>query len=204
MAPAPRSRFEDGVAVLSVAYLALAFGWRSWVQWKRTGDSGFRLSRSAPPAARVASGLMAAGAAAGLLGVARPSGRRRARSAARRGGAVVVLLAAIVGTLRAQLDLGASWRIGVDEDERTELMTGGSFAAVRNPIFTAVAAFALGTALGVPGLLTWLGAAAVIAGIEVQVRAVEEPYLARVHGHAYADYAARVGRFVPGVGTVRQ
>jgi protein-S-isoprenylcysteine O-methyltransferase Ste14 len=34
----------------------------------------------------------------------------------------------------------------------------------------------------------------------LQVRAVEEPYLLSVHGDAYATYAARVGRFVPGVG----
>ena len=29
---------------------------------------------------------------------------------------------------------------------------------------------------------------------------VEEPYLLKVHGSAYAEYAARVGRFLPGVG----
>ena len=39
-----------------------------------------------------------------------------------------------------------------------------------------------------------------LAAIQVQVRAVEEPYLLAVHGDAYRDYAARVGRFVPGVG----
>ena len=36
--------------------------------------------------------------------------------------------------------------------------------------------------------------------LEIQVRAVEEPHLARVHGDAYRQYAARVGRFVPGHG----
>jgi protein-S-isoprenylcysteine O-methyltransferase Ste14 len=42
--------------------------------------------------------------------------------------------------------------------------------------------------------------AVLLVSIQVQVRAVEEPYLLRVHGPAYADYAARVGRFLPGVG----
>ena len=37
-------------------------------------------------------------------------------------------------------------------------------------------------------------------GLELQVRAVEEPYLLRTHGDAYRAYAARVGRFLPGVG----
>jgi protein-S-isoprenylcysteine O-methyltransferase Ste14 len=39
-----------------------------------------------------------------------------------------------------------------------------------------------------------------IVGIEIQVRKIEEPHLATTHGTAYADYASRVGRFVPGVG----
>jgi protein-S-isoprenylcysteine O-methyltransferase Ste14 len=39
-----------------------------------------------------------------------------------------------------------------------------------------------------------------IATIEAQVRAVEEPYLLTTHGDAYRDYSASVGRFVPGVG----
>jgi hypothetical protein len=32
------------------------------------------------------------------------------------------------------------------------------------------------------------------------VRAVEEPYLARVHGRAYREWAATAGRFVPILG----
>jgi protein-S-isoprenylcysteine O-methyltransferase Ste14 len=41
-----------------------------------------------------------------------------------------------------------------------------------------------------------------LAGMQVQVRAVEEPYLSLAHGEAYARYAARVGRFLPGVGRI--
>ena len=39
-----------------------------------------------------------------------------------------------------------------------------------------------------------------VAGVELQVRFVEEPYLARTHGDTYRDYCRRVGRFIPGVG----
>ncbi len=45
-----------------------------------------------------------------------------------------------------------------------------------------------------------MGGAALWFGIEAPVRAVEEPYLMRSHGEAYADYAASVGRFLPGLG----
>lgn len=39
-----------------------------------------------------------------------------------------------------------------------------------------------------------------MTALELQLRAVEEPYLLTAHGHAYATYAARVGRFAPGTG----
>ena len=48
-----------------------------------------------------------------------------------------------------------------------------------------------------------MGLAAVacaVTSLELQTRVVEEPHLLRTHGDEYASYAARVGRFVPGVG----
>jgi protein-S-isoprenylcysteine O-methyltransferase Ste14 len=42
--------------------------------------------------------------------------------------------------------------------------------------------------------------AAFLTAMEIQVRFVEEPYLERVHGDAYRRYAARTGRFLPGIG----
>ncbi len=103
-------------------------------------------------------------------------------------------------TLYAQLAMGDSWRIGVDPGERTELVTAGPFAVVRNPIFAAMIPTALGLALLVPSAVAIAGFAALVGALELQVRVVEEPYLARVHGDAYGAYAARVGRFAPGIG----
>ena len=42
--------------------------------------------------------------------------------------------------------------------------------------------------------------ALLVTALEIQVRVVEEPYLARTHGDAYRSYAERTGRFVPGLG----
>ncbi len=33
--------------VLYVAFAAVAFGWRTWVQWRQTGDTGLRLHAEA-------------------------------------------------------------------------------------------------------------------------------------------------------------
>ena len=62
---------------------------------------------------------------------------------------------------------------------------------------------ALGLTLMVPSALAIVGFIALIVALELQVRIVEEPYLLRAQGAAYAEYAAQTGRFVPGVGTLR-
>ena len=97
--------------------------------------------------------------------------------------------------------MGRSWRIGVEESERTELITRRPFAVVRNPIFAAMIPASLGMALMVPNIAALLF---LVAAIELQVRFVEEPYLIRTHGQTYLDYASRTGRFVPNVGRLRR
>jgi protein-S-isoprenylcysteine O-methyltransferase Ste14 len=113
---------------------------------------------------------------------------------------VVLAVAGIGATFYAQVAMGASWRIGVDPGERTELVTTGPFAFVRNPIFAAMLPTAVGLTLLVPSWVAFVGLVGLVAALELQVRVVEEPYLLRAHGASYAAYAARVGRFVPGVG----
>lgn len=108
----------------------------------------------------------------------------------------------LLGTVWSQLAMGRSWRFGVPE-EPTELITGGPFALVRNPIYTAVITTVAGLALLTPNVLALVGLAGLVVGFEVHVRASEEPQLRCAHSAAYASYAARVGRFVPGVGKLR-
>ena len=93
-----------------------------------------------------------------------------------------------------------AWRIGVRETERTALVAGGPFRWVRNPIYSSMLLVALGLALAAPNVLSALALVALLIALELQVRLVEEPYLTRVHGTSYRDYASRTGRFVPGWG----
>ena len=57
----------------------------------------------------------------------------------------------------------------------------------------------LGVVLIVPCAWTVMGYVSVVLMVAIQVR-LEEQHLQRLHGAAYELYAARVGRFVPGVG----
>ena len=125
---------------------------------------------------------------------------RSTHSTSTRSTCVGIVLAALGGlsVFGAQLGMGASWRIGVSDDQGTDLVTGGWFSFCRNPIYAAMIVGWTGFALMVP---TWLAFASVVVialGLELQVRVVVEPYLRRTHGDEYGRYARRVGRFVPG------
>jgi protein-S-isoprenylcysteine O-methyltransferase Ste14 len=187
-------------------YLALAFGLRTVIQLRSTGSSGFH-----GIGGEVGSATWLAGVgfvAALVLGVAAPvlalldvvgpvdALDRRGLHAA----GIALAAAGIVATLVAQVAMGTSWRIGVDPQERTALVTSGPFALVRNPIFAAMLPTALGLVLMVPSVVAILGLVALVVSLELQVRVVEEPYLRSVHGQRYAEYAGRVGRFLPGLG----
>jgi protein-S-isoprenylcysteine O-methyltransferase Ste14 len=60
----------------------------------------------------------------------------------------------------------------------------------------------MGLVLLVPNAAACLGASLAVVGVLFQVRIVEESYLSHIHSTAYRDHAARVGRFLPGVGRI--
>jgi protein-S-isoprenylcysteine O-methyltransferase Ste14 len=203
---------ESGMPVIALVlftvFSALGFGWRSWEQHRRTGSTGFRGISGRPGSIEWSAGVgfvVAMGVAVfapilQLLGIVEPLGVLHALWIQAAGAAIAVL--GIAATVYAQLDMGDSWRIGVDPNETTTLVRSGVFGWVRNPIFTAMITFGLGIALLTPNLVAIAGFVLLIVTIELQVRSVEEPYLLAKHGDAYRDYLARVGRFVPGVGRV--
>lgn len=194
---------------LYVVYLALAFGLRTLIQLRRTGSSGFHGLGGRPGSAEWVAGVgfgvaLVLGAAAPVLdltGAVEPIAALDTGAAHAAG--LVLALAGIAATFYAQVAMGSSWRIGVDHEERTALVTAGPFGLVRNPIFAAMIPTALGLALLVPSWVAIAGFAGLVLAVELQVRVVEEPYLRRVHGDAYGAYAGRVGRFVPGLGLLR-
>jgi protein-S-isoprenylcysteine O-methyltransferase Ste14 len=191
---------------LYVVYLALAFGLRTLIQLRRTGSTGFHGLGGRPLSAEWIAGVgftfaLLVGAAApvlALLDLVEPISALDTTGAHVLG--LVLAIGGIAATFRAQIAMGTSWRIGVDPSERTQLVTAGPFAVVRNPIFAAMLPTAIGLTLLVPSWVSLLGLVGLVAALELQVRVVEEPYLRKAHGRAYESYAARVGRFFPGVG----
>ena len=189
-----------------VAFGVLTLGLRVVIQLRKTGKTGLiPLGRGADPLKWLSAILFVGGMALGVVSVDQVlKGSLDTIDALDRTPLHVVGIALAgaggLAVFAAQLGMGESWRIGVSEEERTELITGGWFSVIRNPIYTSMVVGWLGFALMVP---TWLGFAApvvVALGLELQVRFVEEPYLMRTHGDEYRGYASQVGRFLPGIG----
>jgi protein-S-isoprenylcysteine O-methyltransferase Ste14 len=194
---------------LWAAFGALTLVGRALLQLRRTGSTGLAGPSGPPGSIEWTGGLMfvvslALGVAAGLLDlwdVVDPIGALDTTPVHVAG--LLLFALGLGGTVAAQLAMGRSWRVGVNETERTELVTGGPFKLVRNPIYSAMVPAVAGLALLVPSVVALLGLALLVAALEIQVRLVEEPYLLRTHGDAYAAYAQRVGRFIPGAGRMR-
>lgn len=188
-----------------VVYLLVAFVVRTVVQVRRTGDSGWRGLSGRPGSAEWWAGVLFVVAL--VVGVASPVAGSLGLEAVGRlnhpainNAGLVLAVCGIALTLAAQLRMGSEWRIGVDVEERTRLVTDGLFALVRNPIFTAMSVTALGLTLMVPNLVAIAGLVALVVALQLQVRVVEEPYLRALHGPAYGCYETETGRFLPGLG----
>lgn len=193
------------VALIALAaYALVTFGWRAWLQKRWTGDAGLR----AAPRTR-AEWLAGVGLVLGTIAVYSAPALDLAGSLM----ALAVLERPLIQfagfacfasgfwlTVRAQLDMGESWRIGVDAEEMTALVTRGVFRTVRNPIFTGMIAVSVGVALMVPNAAALAGVALLVLGLEIHVRHVEEPHLLAVHGDRYRSYATSAGSFVPRLG----
>lgn len=188
--------------------LLLVFGIRTWMHVRATGSTGFRGVSGRPGSLTWLGGVSFVLALALTvlapvmvwLGVDPLFWPPRPLSDAAAG---LAALAGVAGVWWSQGAMGKSWRIGVDGTERTQLVREGPFGLVRNPIFTFMVLGELALVLALPSVAAIAALALLVVAIELQVRVVEEPYLHRMHGEAYAAYCREVGRFVPWLGRER-
>jgi protein-S-isoprenylcysteine O-methyltransferase Ste14 len=92
--------------------------------------------------------------------------------------------------------MGAAWRIGIDPENRTELMERGPYRWVRHPIYSGWLVLLLGNVLVVPHPVIAMAALVTVAGVTYQAHR-EERHLAHTFGERYTRFAARTGRFAP-------
>jgi protein-S-isoprenylcysteine O-methyltransferase Ste14 len=198
------------VAVILV-FVALGCLWRPWLQSRRYGGSGLFLFTSKSRAQRARDGtalllplfLVAQAVAAAISPDGVPALDGPFPPALSRAIGVTLMAAGVVLFVAATLNLGSSWRVGIEETARPGLVTTGLYAYTRNPIFLAMLVTLVGYVLTLPTRLSLVLLLAAYAGIRAQISA-EEAYLSDAYGDAYRAYARRVGRLVPGIGRVRR
>jgi protein-S-isoprenylcysteine O-methyltransferase Ste14 len=108
---------------------------------------------------------------------------------------LTLLFISLVWTVIAQGHMKNSWRIGIDNDTKTELVTTGLFSISRNPIFFGMTLSLAGLFLTTPNALT---AMFLIVGhilIQIQIR-LEEEFLEKEHGQTYNNYKQKVRRLI--------
>ncbi len=96
----------------------------------------------------------------------------------------------------AQATMGTSWRVGIDSERRTDLVTGGIYRCIRNPTYLGLHLVNLGLWLIWPTTIVASYAATFFLVMDIQVRA-EEEHLGNAHGEAYRSYVGRSWRYVP-------
>jgi protein-S-isoprenylcysteine O-methyltransferase Ste14 len=188
---------------------AIAGGWRAWLQRRRHGTSGIVLFRSKTPGQNLRDGMPVVlfVLLAGQAVVAAGSPHRlpllvEAESGLRQFAGAGLMLAGIVLLVAAQLDLGASWRVGIEDEAKPGLVTGGLYRLCRNHIFLALLVVIAGYTLMIPTVLSLVLLAGAYVGIRLQI-AAEERHLQRAYGDSFRDYARSVGRLIPGIGRLR-
>jgi protein-S-isoprenylcysteine O-methyltransferase Ste14 len=188
--------------VLFVSFFGFALVGRSLIAWRRTGINPIVWPNDDSIEGYVARAMHASTAAL-LIGFAlHGAGLSTHLGLLPWAGSVplfwtgVVLFAiALVWVLAAQLQMGASWRVGIDHARATALVDRGLFAWSRNPIFLGMRVALVAALLMVPTALSLAAAVALELLMQFQAR-LEEAHLLQLHGDAFRAYCARVRRWL--------
>lgn len=103
--------------------------------------------------------------------------------------------ASLIWIVIAQYHMKQSWRIGVDEKNKTELITTGLFSLSRNPVFLGMILSTIGIFLIISNTLTFFIAATSYIVMQIQIR-LEEEFLLKQHGTVYNEYKRTVRRLI--------
>lgn len=108
---------------------------------------------------------------------------------------VALLTVGLAVSLLAVVQMGRSWRMGIDREGPGALVTGGLYRRIRHPIYSGMLLAASGLFLMTADVLALTVAAAAWVGLPVQAR-LEEEFLASTYPD-YESFKSRTGRFWP-------
>lgn len=190
--------------VYFLVYFSIAFVLKSWIVAKRIGKNPFVIPRD-----ESAYGLIGFYFKVTLVGMFLytifyaifPTKEefylpiRQLEIVAIRYTGIGILFFALAWTIIAQAQMKDSWRIGIDHDTASELVTTGLFSISRNPIFFGMTLSLLGLFLVTPNALTLVFLLMGHVLMQIQIR-LEEEFLTKEHGQLYSDYTKKVRRMI--------
>jgi protein-S-isoprenylcysteine O-methyltransferase Ste14 len=108
---------------------------------------------------------------------------------------VLCSLTGLVFFFLSLVSFGQSFRVGIDADHPGALVTTGVFGISRNPIYVAFGFILLGEFLLLPN---WIPLIYLLLGFWLLNRQAsrEEGFLRECYGQAFANYAARVRKYL--------
>lgn len=190
--------------VYLIVYLTFAFFWRSFLVWKRTGVNPYVLGAT-DNAHDFVGMLFRLTMVAIVVVILLHSVSDNAYAYLApilwldhlilQSTGLFLLAVSLIWTMVAQAQMGNSWRIGIDADTKTPLVTHGIFGISRNPIFLGMRITLLGFFLILPNAVTLTTLTLGEALMQIQVR-LEEEYLRQTHGEEYQKYCHRTHRWL--------
>ena len=108
---------------------------------------------------------------------------------------LTIIHAALIWIVIAQHHMKQSWRIGIDNKNKTSLITTGLFSISRNPVFLGMILSTAGIFLILPNAITLFITATSYIVIQIQIR-LEEEHLQNMHGNDYDNYKKKVRRLI--------
>lgn len=196
--------YQVTLPVFTVAYLLQVFVIRSWVQYKKTGVNPyvFKNTDSAHDYCGKVYKLMIPGTWVSIALYSffnaqyeylLPFWYMEIEWLQHIGFALSIV--SFIWVVIAQNQMSKSWRIGINYEEKTELVQAGIFKVSRNPIFLGVMISYVGTFLIIPNALSFAILLVTYVTLQIQIR-LEEEYLRSIHGDDYMDYEKKVRRWV--------
>ncbi|TYQ15218.1 UNVERIFIED_CONTAM: protein-S-isoprenylcysteine O-methyltransferase Ste14 [Acetivibrio alkalicellulosi] len=108
-------------------------------------------------------------------------------------GTILIGIGLLFSTI-ASLNLGRSWRVGVNNSEKTELITKGIYKFSRNPYFLFYDIVLIGLSLSSQSILVIVFSLTTISMFHILILK-EEKYLENVHGGEYIKYKKQTRRY---------
>jgi protein-S-isoprenylcysteine O-methyltransferase Ste14 len=106
-----------------------------------------------------------------------------------------LLILSLIVVWISQTQMANSWRIGIDEKNKTDLVTNGMFSISRNPIFLGIMIANIGLFMIIPNAFTLVIILLSTTSINTQIR-LEEAFLKQEFGNDYLDYMKKVRRWL--------